>query len=96
MRHLVVTGGVAIVVLLAVSSTVWAHCCPDLVNRIYALAGTRVDRAAHEAKAKAALAARLHADGRHEAGEGVARQGLALLGEVGSPCKPADGPRGSQ
>jgi hypothetical protein len=62
----------------AIGSAVAAE-CPALIHRIYGVAGNRFDRGADDAKKKAAEAARLHGEGKHQEAEKIARQGLVLL-----------------
>jgi hypothetical protein len=66
--------------LLAIAGAATADQCPALVHAIYALAGTRFDQAAYDAREKAAQAARLHAEGRHQDAEKIAFAGCTLLG----------------
>jgi len=54
--------------------------CPMLIHQIYAEAANRLDTAVHDARKKAADAARLHREGRHPEAELIAKEGLELLG----------------
>jgi hypothetical protein len=57
-----------------------AGSCPKLVAQINAASGNRFDKAAQDARAKAAEADKLHKEGKHEDSEKAAKDGLALLG----------------
>jgi hypothetical protein len=76
-RRLVTPVLVALATLVPVA--VHADECPQLIRAIRAAADIRFDQSAHDARAKAVEAARLHAEGRHEAAAKVAREGCLLL-----------------
>ena len=79
MRRFIVT----IVVGLAmgfVAGPVLASQCPTLIKKIEDEVAIRFDPAAAEARAKAAEAAELHAQGKHAESEKAAKEGLKLLG----------------
>jgi hypothetical protein len=80
MPRLVVALSVAGVATFAVVEPVMAFQCPALIHAIYAAAGTRFDTRAYDAREKAALAANLHGEGRHEDAKKIAQEGLELLG----------------
>ena len=74
------------VVVLAVGTVLFAgpalaFQCPKLIAQINTDAGNRFDAASANAKAKAAEAQKLHADGKHAESEKVAKDRLALLGK---------------
>jgi hypothetical protein len=79
MRRFIVTIVVALTVGLATGPAL-ASQCPTLIKKIEEETGTRFDQAAADARAKAAEAAELHAQGKHVESEAAARQGLKLLG----------------
>lgn len=79
----------ATAVTLAAPSPGAASQCPALIHEIYAVAGTRFDAYAYDARAKAAEAARLHREGRHGDAVLIACEGLMLLGRLGvKACAP--------
>jgi hypothetical protein len=78
MRRFVITLAAGAVVAFA--GLALASQCPTLVAEINGAAGNRFDNASYEAKQKAAQAQQLHAEGKHEDSEKVAKEGLALLG----------------
>ena len=65
---------------LVVAGPVLAGSCPKLVGQITAASGNRFDKAAQDARAKAAEADKLHKEGKHAESEKAAKEGLALLG----------------
>jgi len=69
----------AVVAGLAASPAV-AFECPALVHQIQVTAANRFDQRAYDARVKAAEAARLHAEGRHDDAHKIATAGLDLLG----------------
>ena len=74
----------AVAVLVTLSAFVaaapaLADDCPQKIRQIYLVANKRFDRAAYDAKDKAALAARLHAEGRHADAMKLAAEGLRRL-----------------
>jgi hypothetical protein len=78
LRFILASSIVAVAALGAAVPTL-ASQCPALIHAIYEAAGNRFDSAAYDARQKAALAARLHAEGKHREAELMARQGLELL-----------------
>lgn len=81
MRRLVLTFAVvAVVAASLVAGRAEAFQCPKLITQINAAAGNRFDAAASEAKEKAAVAQKLHAEGKHADAEKVAKEALARLG----------------
>lgn len=80
MARSVVTSILLGIVVLAPAPDAVANDCPALIRAIYTFAGTRFDQRAYDAKAKAVEAARLHAEGKHEDAEKIAREGCELLG----------------
>jgi hypothetical protein len=66
-------------VTLAAVGPTGAFQCPTLIHQIYTTAGTRFDQRAYDAREKAAEAARLHADRRHDDAQKIATEGLELL-----------------
>ena len=68
------------VAMIAAPGAASAFQCPMLIYRAYAEAGNRFDLNAHDARQKAAEAARLHAESKHPEAELLARQSLRLLG----------------
>jgi hypothetical protein len=66
--------------VLCVAGPALAFQCPKLVKKIEDEAGTRFDEAAANARAKAAQATELHAQGKHAEAEAAAKEGLKLLG----------------
>jgi hypothetical protein len=79
MRRFVVPTVIALATLF-VTGPALAFQCPTLVRKIDAEAGMRFDQAAADARAKAAQAAELHAQGKHAEAEAAAKEGLKLLG----------------
>jgi hypothetical protein len=79
MRRFIVTIVVGLAMGFAAGPAL-ASQCPTLIKKIEDEAGIRFDQAAADAKAKAAEAAELHAQGKHVESEAAARAGLKLLG----------------
>lgn len=79
MRRFIVTIVIGLAMGL-VTGPALASQCPTLIRKIEEEAGTRFDQAAADARAKAAEAAELHAQGKHAESEKAAREGLKLLG----------------
>jgi hypothetical protein len=71
----------ATAVLLTFATTpVSADQCPKMIHDLYAAAGKRFDQGAHDARKKAADAARLHREGCHGLSQRIANEGRRLLG----------------
>ena len=79
MRIAQVLAGISLAVTLSAPSPGAASQCPALIHSVYAAAGTRFDQSAYDARAKAAEAARLHGEGRHDDAVRIACEGRALL-----------------
>ena len=75
-----VAAGAVVIILLAVVAPAAATQCPARIRRVYDAAATRFVERAYDARDKAAEAARLHGEGRHEDAEKIATEGLKLLG----------------
>ena len=70
----------SVVFAFAVASPAFAFQCPRLVKQINDTAGNRFDAPAAQARADAAAAAKLHAEGKHAESEKMAKDTLAKLG----------------
>jgi hypothetical protein len=70
----------AVIAALAIAGPAQAFQCPKLIAQITDATGNRFDAAANDAKAKAAVAQKLHAEGKHEESVKAAQEGLKLLG----------------
>jgi len=79
MRRFVMAVLVAAVAAVLVAGPALAFQCPKLIAQINQESGNRIDAASAGAKAKAAEAQKLHAEGKHADSEKVAKEGLALL-----------------
>jgi hypothetical protein len=79
MRRFVITIVIGLAAL-CVAGPALAFQCPTLVKKIEDEVGTRFDEAAAGARAKAAQAAELHAQGKHAEAEAAAKEGLKILG----------------
>jgi hypothetical protein len=66
--------------LALLTGSAFAFQCPKLIQELGAATAIRYDPAAAAAKEKAAQAAKLHADGQHDASVKAAQDGLAMLG----------------
>src|SRR5437762_3030654 len=75
------------VTVLLLAGPALAFQCPKLVKKIEDETATRYDPAAADAKAKAAQASELHAQGKHAEAEKAAKEALAMLG-IQSPPAP--------
>lgn len=80
MRRFVLTSVALGLALTVGAGPALAGQCPKLIAQINAAAGNRFDKAANDAKDKAAQAQQLHAQGKHADSEKAAKEGLALLG----------------
>jgi hypothetical protein len=79
MRRFIVMTLIALATL-CVAGPALAFQCPKLVKKIEDEAGMRFDPAAADARAKAAQATELHAQGKHAEAEAAAKEGLKILG----------------
>jgi hypothetical protein len=88
MGRLLAAAALTTTVTLATASPGAASQCAALIHSVYAAAGTRFDTYAHDARAKAAEAARLHREGRHEDATKIACEGRELLALRPTPTCP--------
>jgi hypothetical protein len=79
MRRFVVMTVFGLAVMF-VAGPALAFQCPKLVKKIEDEAGMRLDQAAADARAKAAQASELHAQGKHAEAEAAAKEGLKTPG----------------
>ncbi len=70
----------AALALIAVATPAMAFQCPKLVKQINDTTGNRLDAAGYDARAEAAKASKLHAEGKHAESEKTAKDALAKLG----------------
>ena len=72
---------VAAVVGVLFAGPALAFQCPKLIGQLNTETGNRFDAASNDAKAKAAEAQQLHAEGKHADSVKVAKEGLAKIGK---------------
>ena len=70
----------AVTVVLFAAGPALAFQCPKLIAQISNETGNRFDNASYDAKDKAAMAEKLHKEGKHADAEKAAKEGLKAIG----------------